>query len=146
VTVADEKQHVSMNINERMIWAAVFAKERDLHNPPRHVIGPGPDKAKEWIEWERGQIHCAVEIAGGAITQLREELESIKEGFFDDSDVYLFLAEMLGVKTESKTEGEKVEVCKACGSPTNELSEGCTRMIHRWTHSSFASRMKEDEK
>jgi len=76
-----------------MVWAAVFARELDLHNPPRHVLQPGAEE--KWGEWEANQAVSAAEVACGAVQHLRELPIRVVEGFGGDSDVYEMLKEML---------------------------------------------------
>ena len=76
-----------------MVWAAVFAREFNLHNPPSHVLRPG--NQDKWAEWEQTQAASAAEVACGAVQHLRELPPRIVEGFGGDSDVYELLQEMM---------------------------------------------------
>lgn len=60
-----------MTDGEKMVWAAVFAKELNLHNPPSRCL-VGKDADKEWTKWEAAQVQSAIESAGYAIEHLRE--------------------------------------------------------------------------
>lgn len=64
---------------EKMIWAAVYAREFNLRNPPSHCLsGEGSDE--RWAEWEANKCHQAAEVASAAVEHLREQRESIQEG------------------------------------------------------------------
>jgi len=79
-----------MTAAEQMVWAAVFAKEYDIHNPPSSAIADD-DK---WKEWELSQLTSAAECAGGAVSALRGAQEAIREGW-DGFDVADFAAQMV---------------------------------------------------
>ena len=65
---------------EKMIWAAVYAREFDLSEPPsRCLIGADKDTGKEWAEWEAEKCRQAAEVASAAVMNLREQRESIVE-------------------------------------------------------------------
>lgn len=82
-----------MTANEKTIWAAVFAKELNLRNPPPYCCGPTPEAKEAWIEWEQIQVHRAVENAAFAVLHLRQERAAVAEGW--DDEVSLFLDQML---------------------------------------------------
>ena len=85
---------MSMSQGEKLIWAAVFARECSLHNPPPHVLRPGKEQA--WEDWELDQFVTAAEIAGGAIEYLREKVPArVLEGFGQESSTYKMLMEMV---------------------------------------------------
>jgi hypothetical protein len=79
---------------ERMVWAAVYAKERDIRNPPRDLNYPKNVEALR--EWERGQAYHAIESACYAVQAMREAADHMKNGFGEDSDVYQMFVDMLG--------------------------------------------------
>lgn len=73
------KTHVMTN-PEKMIWAAVFARESDLHSPPSRCCKPNEESRKEWAEWEAERIRMAAETASHAVEHLREQREALVEG------------------------------------------------------------------
>lgn len=68
-----------MTLNERLIWAAVFAREFDLRNPPRGVVLPG--RSDKWKEWEAAKVHQAMEAACNAVVHARIERGPFIEGW-----------------------------------------------------------------
>jgi len=73
-----------MTNGEKMVWAAVFAKEFDLSKC-------GCDAEKEST-----MVHQAIEEAAGAVYYMRKERDSIIEGFGESSDVTVLLNEIMG--------------------------------------------------
>lgn len=65
---------------EKMIWAAVFARESDLHNPPSRCCKPTEEAREAWAKWEKERIHMAAEIASTAVEHLREQREALVDG------------------------------------------------------------------
>lgn len=80
--------------NEKLIWAAVFAKNFSLSNPPSHVVNPNADD--EWRKWEANQTLEAIEEAASSITHLRSAREALQEGWGDDSPEWMAYREMMG--------------------------------------------------
>ena len=85
---------IPMSHGEQLVWAAVFAKEFNLKNPPPHTA----NDREAWGQWEEGQVSSAIEIASCAVGYLRESGARIEEGFGADSDVYLRLLQVLDVR------------------------------------------------
>ena len=72
-----------MTNGEKMVWAAVFAREMEaLKNPPPYVFA---DPDIKWKEWEHSQTCSACEVACGAVDRLREVVSTgrLYEGFGD---------------------------------------------------------------
>jgi hypothetical protein len=69
-----------MTEGEKVVWAAVFAREFDLHNPPRQCLGASRETDQLWREWEQSKCHSAAEVASAAVMHLREQREAIEEG------------------------------------------------------------------
>jgi hypothetical protein len=70
-----------MTSGEKMVWAAVFAREMEvLKNPPPY-ISAGP--VMQWKEWECNQACAACETAWVAVERLREAISTgrLHEGF-----------------------------------------------------------------
>lgn len=77
-----KKKIHQMSEGEKVIWAAVFAREFDLHDPPKRcLVGLDEETDKAWAEWEQGQCHSAAEVASAAVMHLREQREAIEEGW-----------------------------------------------------------------
>ena len=66
-----------MTAGEQMVWAAVFAKRYDVHEPPGEVV----HDTKRWREWESGRVAMAVENAHYAVIALREARSELSEDF-----------------------------------------------------------------
>lgn len=79
-----------MTANERLVWAAVFAKELNLHNLPSIGVQDGD----AWAEWERGQVSMAAECATGAVMRLRQTVPAVVDGFGLESAVFQHVAQM----------------------------------------------------
>jgi hypothetical protein len=68
-----------MTDGEKMVWAAVFAKELNLRDPPSWCL-VGEDSDNEWVKWEASQTQQAIEAAGYAIAHLREAEPGVYSG------------------------------------------------------------------
>lgn len=82
-----------MSPGEKLVWAAVFAKEYDISNPPRGMS----ENPKLWEQWENAATQAAIECAATAVNRLRGALPSIAERFGDD-EVTFFLEQMIQEK------------------------------------------------
>ncbi len=81
-----------MTEGEKLVWAAVFARESSLRDPPPNVLTPG---GNAWRAWEEDQIATAVEIAGGAVDYMREIQARVAEGHGKSSRTMMYLHEMI---------------------------------------------------
>jgi hypothetical protein len=77
-----------------IVWAAVFAKEFNISNPPSRCI-IGPDAEAEWEVWESTQTQSAIENATGAVERLRASLPDTKHGWGEDHNVCKCLTAIL---------------------------------------------------
>jgi len=82
-----------MTQGERLVWAAAYAKEFDLRNPPRECCLPKNDAM--WREWEESQVHQAIELACCAVAYMRRVRGDIQNGYGKDSDVAQMLDDIL---------------------------------------------------
>lgn len=85
-----------MTNGEKMVWAAVFAREMEvLHNPPPYVV-MDQDRTK-WEEWEQEQACSAAEIACAAVDHLRDIINTgrLHHGFGDIGGVVQMALEMI---------------------------------------------------
>lgn len=83
-----------MTEGEKMVWAAVYAKKRDLSNRPSDcIIGEGSDE--RWRQWEEDQTVSAIEHANYAVQAMREALPAVIEGYGEDDDTTRHLKDML---------------------------------------------------
>ncbi len=78
---------------EKLVWAAVFAKEFNWHNRPSRLCQPGSDDA--WEQWENEKAMAAMESAAMAVCKIRDNQKSIKEGWGKDDEVTIFAAQMV---------------------------------------------------
>jgi len=76
----------SMNTVERGIYAAVWAKEYDIHDPPKEVCYP--DNGGKWEQWEKDQAANAAICAAYAVQRFREAGKEIVDGQGKGSDVH----------------------------------------------------------
>lgn len=82
-----------MTDGEKMVWAAVFAKNLDLRNPPSHcVVGENADK--ELTRWESAQVQSSIEAAGYAVQHLREAEPGVYDDYGLRSPVTKFYSEL----------------------------------------------------
>lgn len=86
-----------MTSGEKAIWAATFVYwfERSQKNSPHDVHSPGNEEA--YKEWHEGNIQSAIEHAGYSVEYVCKSVDSIREGYGEDSSTYKLLKEMLKV-------------------------------------------------
>ena len=77
-----------MSLEEKMIWAAVYARVMHAGFAVKGVAGDG--------ERERDVVIEAIEHAGSAIDYLRDAKQGVKDGFGEDDDIYQRYLEMAG--------------------------------------------------
>ena len=90
-----------MTDGEKMIYAAVFAKEANLRNPPGGMCRPG--NGDEWRRWEADQIASAAEYASTMVEYYRIAGARIIDGWGEDSVDYRMFCAMTGLRHPSPT-------------------------------------------
>jgi hypothetical protein len=84
-----------LTTGERRVWASVYAQRlQDMREYPSGLYVPGNEDQVD--VFEATCILGAIEAACHAVQHLREHASAVKEGFGEDNEVYLMLAEMIG--------------------------------------------------
>ncbi|MFA5132601.1 MAG: hypothetical protein WC444_04765 [Candidatus Paceibacterota bacterium] len=81
-----------MTAGERLIWAAWFVKVLDFNTNNTEIL----KDSKKWEEFESARMHQAAESATGIVNRLREQADSIEDGFGLNSPVTRMVHDMLG--------------------------------------------------